>query len=31
MILGDVEEVVTSMEIDNKTYEENVRVRTCFT
>lgn len=27
MILGDVEEVVTSVEIDDETYEEIVRVR----
>ncbi len=31
MILGDVEEVVTSVEIDDETYEEIVRVRICFT
>jgi hypothetical protein len=31
MILGDVEEVVTSMEIDDETYEEIVKVKTCFT
>lgn len=28
MILGDVEEIVTSVEIDDETYEEIVRV--CF-
>lgn len=27
MILGEVEEVVTSVEIDDETYEEIVRVR----
>lgn len=27
MILGDVEEVVTTVEIDDETYEEIVRVR----
>jgi U6 snRNA-associated Sm-like protein LSm3 len=31
MILGDVEEVVTSVEIDDETYEEIVRVRIYFT
>ncbi len=31
MILGYVEEVVTSMEIDDKTYEKTVKVRICFT
>uniref|UniRef100_A0A8R7P0Y9 Uncharacterized protein n=1 Tax=Triticum urartu TaxID=4572 RepID=A0A8R7P0Y9_TRIUA len=28
MILGDVEEIVTSIEIDDETYEEIVRVST---
>lgn len=27
MILGDVEEVITTVEIDDETYEEIVRVR----
>lgn len=27
MILGDVEEIVTTVEIDDETYEEIVRVR----
>lgn len=30
MILGDVEEVVTSVEIDDETYEEIVRVSYCI-
>ena len=29
MILGDVEETITSIEIDDETYEEIVKVRTC--
>ena len=31
MILGDVEEVVTTVEIDDETYEEIVRVGYYFT
>jgi hypothetical protein len=31
MIIGNVEEVVTYVEIDNETYEEIVKVRICFT
>jgi hypothetical protein len=31
MILGDVEEVVTYVEIDDKIYEETIKVKTCFT
>lgn len=31
MILGDVEEIVTTVEIDDETYEEIVRVSYCFT
>lgn len=30
MILGDVEEVITTVEIDDETYEEIVRVRAYF-
>lgn len=30
MILGEVEEVVTSVEIDDETYEEIVRVSTAY-
>ena len=30
MILGDVEEVITTVEIDDETYEEIVRVLTSF-
>lgn len=30
MILGDVEEIVTTVEIDDETYEEIVRVRYAF-
>lgn len=30
MILGEVEEVVTTVEIDDETYEEIVRVRGCL-
>lgn len=30
MILGDVEEVITTVEIDDETYEEIVRVCACF-
>jgi len=30
MILGEVEEVVTTVEIDDETYEEIVRVRVCL-
>jgi len=31
MILGNVEEVVTYVEIDDETYEKIIRVRICFT
>ena len=31
MILGDVEEIVTTVEIDDETYEEIVRVCSDFT
>ena len=31
MILGDVEEVITTVEIDDETYEEIVRVRSLLT
>ncbi|EOA33253.1 hypothetical protein CARUB_v10022004mg [Capsella rubella] len=30
MILGDVEETITTIEIDDETYEEIVRVRVLF-
>ena len=30
MILGDAEEIITSVEIDDETYEEIVRVTICF-
>jgi hypothetical protein len=30
MILGDVEETITSVEIDDETYEEIIRVRSSF-
>jgi U6 snRNA-associated Sm-like protein LSm3 len=29
MILGDVEETVTSVEIDEETFEEIIKVRAC--
>lgn len=30
MILGEVEETITTVEIDDETYEEIIKVKSCF-